>query len=524
MKKTVFLSIALLIALLYSVNAGAASMPEFTAHSVTLKPGNYDYIEVDMKINGREVANFKAEIYVPDHITISTTSFGVPGDRTQLHDFAFQEAAYDDANGCYRVAFGSITGQNAFGGTDGELFDFRVIADNNFNTSGVVTFTNVYVKFVESDQYVKIDNFTAAINYDSTKEVSENATTFAMGDFMNKGEFSMLSGSTATIPIYMDWNTFDAPHRVGGKFSMPDGLVINSMTQNPDAQPENFNSNNFRCVKTGAGTWQFISVSNQPYYWKTHGTAPCFYLNVTATDDFTGGVITMYDIETRTQKTGDSGSYYCADATCHINVINLSRPVVSVPETELSVTAGTTESITLQADWDSRDRVYSMRVYITTPDGVTPTKATISDRRGIYGHTASITKEGTNSYRIGLSHYDSDEYLSSSYGDLVTVDFAIGSGFNEGYILCDSVTVKTLYYPSGCPVTPFDSIHLLATGSGGNIRGDLNNDGQVNAADVSILYSIILAGEYRAEADVNDDNQVNSADVSALYSIILAGD
>ena len=46
----------------------------------------------------------------------------------------------------------------------------------------------------------------------------------------------------------------------------------------------------------------------------------------------------------------------------------------------------------------------------------------------------------------------------------------------------------------------------------------------MNAADVSILYSIILAGEYRAEADVNDDNQVNSADVSALYSIILAGD
>lgn len=55
------------------------------------------------------------------------------------------------------------------------------------------------------------------------------------------------------------------------------------------------------------------------------------------------------------------------------------------------------------------------------------------------------------------------------------------------------------------------------------IKGDLNNDGQVNAGDVSELYTLILAGEFSQVADLNNDGQVNAGDVSELYSIILAG-
>lgn len=55
------------------------------------------------------------------------------------------------------------------------------------------------------------------------------------------------------------------------------------------------------------------------------------------------------------------------------------------------------------------------------------------------------------------------------------------------------------------------------------IKGDLNGDGQVNAGDVSELYTLILAGEYSQAADLNNDGQVNAGDVSELYSIILAG-
>ena len=168
-----------------------------------------------------------------------------------------------------------------------------------------------------------IDNFSGAVNFDNTKAVDANAAKFVMGEFMTPGKAQMRKGTSIMIPIRMTWGTLDAPRQVKGTFIMPVGLKIDSLAQNPDVQPNNFNKNNLRCMKTGTNKWQFLSVSNAPNYWKTTGTAPCFYLYVTATDEFTGGVITMTDLETMTQKTGSSSHYNCADATCSVEAIIL---------------------------------------------------------------------------------------------------------------------------------------------------------------------------------------------------------
>ena len=55
------------------------------------------------------------------------------------------------------------------------------------------------------------------------------------------------------------------------------------------------------------------------------------------------------------------------------------------------------------------------------------------------------------------------------------------------------------------------------------IRGDVNCDGSVNAADVTALYNYILNGDetYIATSDVNNDGAINAGDVTAVYNIIL---
>ncbi len=60
-------------------------------------------------------------------------------------------------------------------------------------------------------------------------------------------------------------------------------------------------------------------------------------------------------------------------------------------------------------------------------------------------------------------------------------------------------------------------------GGGGALKGDVNCDGSVNAADVTALYRYILNGDmtYFSTSDVNDDNSVNAADVTAVYMIIM---
>lgn len=52
------------------------------------------------------------------------------------------------------------------------------------------------------------------------------------------------------------------------------------------------------------------------------------------------------------------------------------------------------------------------------------------------------------------------------------------------------------------------------------LTGDVNEDGDVDIADVAALYSLIKNDEYTTSGDVNNDNDVDIADVAAVYTII----
>ena len=55
--------------------------------------------------------------------------------------------------------------------------------------------------------------------------------------------------------------------------------------------------------------------------------------------------------------------------------------------------------------------------------------------------------------------------------------------------------------------------------------GDLNNDGEVNTSDVTVLYNVIFGTDTDTDAttcDINGDGGTpNTSDVTALYNIIF---
>ena len=56
--------------------------------------------------------------------------------------------------------------------------------------------------------------------------------------------------------------------------------------------------------------------------------------------------------------------------------------------------------------------------------------------------------------------------------------------------------------------------------------GDINQDGTVNIADVTVLISLVLKGNtapWNPIADINQDGQITIADVTILISIVLKG-
>ncbi len=77
------------------------------------------------------------------------------------------------------------------------------------------------------------------------------------------------------------------------------------------------------------------------------------------------------------------------------------------------------------------------------------------------------------------------------------------------------------YYPGG---------HITLwklTKRGGNLRGDANDDGDVNIADVTALIDYLLSGSNDGinldNADCNQDSDVNIGDVTALIDFLLSG-
>ena len=99
-----------------------------------------------------------------------------------------------------------------------------------------------------------------------------------------------------------------------------------------------------------------------------------------------------------------------------------------------------------------------------------------------------------------------NHYVSTSYDDEINF---IKEWLTERIIWLDAI----LQYTPPDPPVPEP------------LLGDVNNDGQVNIADINLVVNIILGGNADAEtklrADVNSDGEVTIADITNLISLIL---
>ena len=64
---------------------------------------------------------------------------------------------------------------------------------------------------------------------------------------------------------------------------------------------------------------------------------------------------------------------------------------------------------------------------------------------------------------------------------------------------------------------------LPAAAHAQNAYGDVNNDGEVNVADVNAVINVVLSSGSLSSADVNGDGEINIADVNTVIDIILNG-
>ena len=62
----------------------------------------------------------------------------------------------------------------------------------------------------------------------------------------------------------------------------------------------------------------------------------------------------------------------------------------------------------------------------------------------------------------------------------------------------------------------------FANAQGAVMYFGVNNDHEVNIADINTITDVILSHIYHPRCDVNDDGEVNIADINMVIDIILA--
>ena len=74
------------------------------------------------------------------------------------------------------------------------------------------------------------------------------------------------------------------------------------------------------------------------------------------------------------------------------------------------------------------------------------------------------------------------------------------------------------YYSNGEQVKAGSSTYTLTPS-----LYDINEDGAVNASDITTLYDVMLNGDvhYKGYCDLNGDGYINAADITALYDYML---
>ena len=116
--------------------------------------------------------------------------------------------------------------------------------------------------------------------------------------------------------------------------------------------------------------------------------------------------------------------------------------------------------------------------------------------------------------------------IDNSAGGEVTVNVPMSS-------ICDPLDLGNFplhliyYYITHDPVTAGQDYSVKIPGMELvysallKLEGDVNDDKEVNVADVNRMLDIILSGENLPEGDVNGDGEINVADIDAIISIIL---
>ena len=177
---------------------------------------------------------------------------------------------------------------------------------------------------------------------------------------------------------------------------------------------------------------------------------------------------------------------------------------------EATVEAGKTVEVNILMT-NNKD-IINWQTELVLPEGVTLVKAEAADK-----WTENILVDGNKLFSETQTAVGSNQ---AAVVAKITLQVAANVAAGDYEISLD----KTVMTASDATSIQQEITHTakFTVKPASTIKGDANNDGEVNGMDVIAVYNMMLGNtDKTAAADVNNDGEVNGMDVIAIYNAML---
>ena len=195
-----------------------------------------------------------------------------------------------------------------------------------------------------------------------------------------------------------------------------------------------------------------------------------------------------------------------------------------------AVTPGTQTAISISMKNTAEIRGFQFDLYL--PEGMTVVKSSRGRIQGALSagrlpeedeHELTFSEQADGAIRFLCSSLY-DETFTGNDGEIATLQVNVAENMADGnypvvmkHVKLTETDISKFYLTEEVETT----VSVLSTAE--VLKGDVNNDGYVNAADVTLLARYIVGLEpslpSEAAAYVNDDNKIDIADVTALIAL-----
>ena len=175
------------------------------------------------------------------------------------------------------------------------------------------------------------------------------------------------------------------------------------------------------------------------------------------------------------------------------------------------------QHFTVELGLANTDAFISFQADLVLPEGVTLQENSLQTTARLSGLTVEASKVSSNRVRV-VGYSNTNTKITAGSGKMLSLVLVTREDVE---LNSAALTLRNLLFTKA----NYEEIILMGSTvdlvTGETVEGDLNGDGILTTADVSLLVEKVMAGATGTKYDINKDGRVSVSDVTALVNILL---